>query len=128
MPKYYGQDCSVILQFFKCYETTKISPFMYDLYYPIKTHFSQKILFSCTAVTISSHRKCSIKKVLLKTFWNFTRKHLCWSLFLIKLQGWRFVNLLKKTSTQVFSCGIFENFKNTQFEEHLPTGKNASEK
>ena len=51
---------------------------------------------------------------------NFTRKHLCWSHFLIQLQAKRPVTLLKKTPTQVFSCEIFENFKNTCFEEHLP--------
>ena len=31
----------------------------------------------------SSHRSCSVQKRALK---NFTGKHLCWSLFLIKLQ------------------------------------------
>ena len=34
----------------------------------------------------SSQRKCSIKKAVLKYFAIFTGKHLCWSLFLIKLQ------------------------------------------
>ena len=28
----------------------------------------------------SSHRKCSVKKGVLKNFSNFTGKHLCWSL------------------------------------------------
>ena len=37
---------------------------------------------------------------------NFTGKHLCWSFSLIIMQG-------KETSAQVFSCGIFKNFKNT---------------
>ena len=36
----------------------------------------------------SSHRRCSVKKGVLKKFANFTGKHLCWSLFLIKLQAW----------------------------------------
>ena len=52
---------------------------------------------------------------------NFTRKQMCWSLILIKLQAWRPVSLLEKTPTQVFCCEIFENFKNTYFEEHLRT-------
>ena len=30
-------------------------------------------------------RRCSVKKVVLKNFADFTGKHLCWSLFLIKL-------------------------------------------
>ena len=29
----------------------------------------------------SSHRYCSVKKVFLKNFANFTGRHLCWSLF-----------------------------------------------
>ena len=34
----------------------------------------------------NTQRKCSIKKAVLKNFAIFTEKHLCWSLFLIKLQ------------------------------------------
>ena len=33
----------------------------------------------------SSHRRCSVKKDVLRNFKNFTGKHLCWSLSLIKL-------------------------------------------
>ena len=36
----------------------------------------------------SSHQRCSLKKGVLKNLANFTGKHLCWSLFLIKLQAW----------------------------------------
>ena len=49
------------------------------------------------------------KIVVLKNFANFTGKHLCWSLFLIKLQAHR----------QVFSCEICEICKNIFFKEHL---------
>ena len=36
----------------------------------------------------SSHRRCSVRKVVLRNFSEFTRKHLCQSLFfLIKLQA-----------------------------------------
>ena len=42
-------------------------------------------------------------------FKKAVRKHLCWSL------------LLKKTSTQFFSCKYCKTFKNTYFEEHLRT-------
>ena len=45
----------------------------------------------------SQEQRCSGKKGVLKTFVNFTGKHLCWSIFLIKLQD------------------------DTYFEEHLPT-------
>ena len=44
-------------------------------------------------------------------FANFTGKHLCWSLFLAKF----FTNFIKNTPTQVFSCEICKNFKNTFF-------------
>ena len=37
----------------------------------------------------SSHRRCSIYKDISKNFAIFTGKHLCWSLFLIKLQAFR---------------------------------------
>ena len=47
----------------------------------------------------SSHRKCSVKKVVLRNFAKFTGKHLCQRLFLIKLQvlGLRPATLLKKS-------------------------------
>ena len=35
----------------------------------------------------SSHQRYSVKIGELKNFVNFTRKHLCWSLFLTKLQA-----------------------------------------
>ena len=34
----------------------------------------------------NSYRGCSVKKVAFKNFANLTGKHLCWSLFLLKLQ------------------------------------------
>ena len=40
--------------------------------------------------------------------------------------GLKAVTLFKKTQTQVLSCEVFENFKNTYFEEHL--GTTASER
>ena len=47
---------------------------------------------------------------VLKKFVNFTGKHLCWSLFLIKF----LTNFIKDTPTQMFSCEILE-----KFQEHL---------
>ena len=58
----------------------------------------------------SSHRRCSVKKGVLKNFANFKGKHLCWSLFLIKLK--------RDCNTDTF-CEICEVFKNTYFEECL---------
>ena len=59
----------------------------------------------------SSHRRCSIKKGL-KNFARFTGRHLCWSLFLIKLQAW---------GPEVISGEYYDIWKNTYFEEHLRT-------
>ena len=61
----------------------------------------QKILLSNEDITdllglfTSNHRRCSVKKGVLKKFANFTGKHLSWSLFLIKLQAWA-CNFIKK--------------------------------
>ena len=60
-----------------------------------------------------------VKQGILKNFANFTRKTLCWSLFLIKLEFCGPATLLKKTPTQVFSCKISKPFKDNDFEEHL---------
>ena len=38
----------------------------------------------CNKISRSSHRRCSVKKGVLKNFAKVTEKHLCWSLFLIK--------------------------------------------
>ena len=51
----------------------------------------------------SSYQRCFVKKNVLKNFVNLSEKHLCWSLFLIKLQALRPRNLFKKDSnTDVF--------------------------
>ena len=64
-------------------------------------------------------QRCSVKKGALK---NFTGKHLCWNILLLKLQALQALKLyLKKTPTHSFSCGICETFKNIYFVEHLQT-------
>ena len=51
----------------------------------------------------SSHSRCSFKKAVLNNFAIFTRKHLCWSLFLIKLLAFSSATLLKRgSSTDIF--------------------------
>ena len=51
----------------------------------------------------SSHRRCSVKKGVFKNLQKFTGKHLCCSLFLIKLQVFRPATLLNSDSdTDVF--------------------------
>ena len=51
----------------------------------------------------SSHLQIFYKTRVLKNFSKFTRKHLCWSLFLIKLRVGRHVTSLKRDS----STGVF---------------------
>ena len=59
------------------------------------------------------------KKAALKNSPIFTRKHLCWSLFLIKLQAWS--NFIKKRlQHRCFPVNIAK-LKNTYFEEHMGT-------
>ena len=67
----------------------------------------------------SNHRRCSVKKGVLRNFAKFTGKHLCQSLFFNQVAGGT-CNLIKKeTLAQVFSCEFCEIFKNTFFTEHV---------
>ena len=65
------------------------------------------------------HRRCSIKKAVFQGFAIFTVKHLCWSLFLMKVQALWAERI--ETPTQVFSCEYCEVSRNTYFEERLRT-------
>ena len=72
-----------------------------DVIFQIKDHLEELInSFSkiLQSVARNSHQRCSLKKGVLKNLANFTEKHLCWSLFLIKLQAFRPVTLFKKDS------------------------------
>ena len=60
----------------------------------------------------SSHWRCSVNKGVLQNFAKFTRKHLCWRLFLIK----------KESNTVVFLWTL------RNFEEHLFQRKTESDR
>ena len=66
-----------------------------------------------------SHQRWSVKKGVHKNFGNFTRKHLSWSLFLIKLQVFRPATLLKRNSNTGVLLWNLQIFKNVYFEEYL---------
>ena len=68
----------------------------------------------------SSRSQMFFKIVILKKFAELPRKHLCWSVFLIKKQAWRpaYLSKKKETTIQVFSCEYCEFFKSF-FTEHL---------
>ena len=63
----------------------------------------------------SSHLRCSIKKVVLKKFAIFTKRHLCQSHFSMKWQAWRPTILLKRDSNIGVFLWILRNFKKHQF-------------
>ena len=67
----------------------------------------------------SSHRRCSIKKIVLKNLAK--QENTCArACFLIKLQTSACNFIEKDTLGQVFSCEFFEIFKNTLFIQYPP--------
>ena len=69
--------------------------------------------FQCCMLYRSSHRRCSVRKGVVKNFAKFTGKHLCQSLFINKLQAKPFNFINKETQAQVFSCELCEISKNS---------------
>ena len=80
-----------------------------------KSSKSDELLQNKCSFIRSNHRRCSVKKGVLKNFSKFIGKHLCWSLFLNKITGWGLHFIKKETPTQVLSCEFCEIFKNTFF-------------
>ena len=64
---------------------------------------------------LSSHRRFSVKKGVLKNFAKFTGKHLCQSLFFNKVAGVRPATLLKKRLRHRGFSVNFANFLRTPF-------------
>ena len=62
-----------------------------------------------------------VQKQLLKKFAIFTGKHLCWCLFLIKLQASRLATLLKRDSNTCVFLWILQTLR-------TPTSKNICER
>ena len=80
-----------------------------------KIHKSRKFEF---VVDRSSHRRCSVKKGVLRNLAKFTGKHLCQRLFFNKVAGLRpkVCNFIKKESlAKVLSCEFCEISKETFF-------------
>ena len=61
----------------------------------------------------SSRSEVFYKKGVLRNFAKFSGKHLCQSLFLIKVAGLSCNFIKKETVAQVFSCEFCEFYKNT---------------
>ena len=81
------------------------------------SHLFIYFVFCISSDNISTHRRCSVKKRVLRNFAKFTGKHLCQSLFFNKVAG---------TVAQVFSCKFCEISKNKFFTEHLRTTTSAT--
>ena len=73
-----------------------------------------------------AHKMCSIKRSVLKNFAKFTGKHLCGSLFLIKLQTLRPRTLLKTESSAGVFCLFHEFLKSNYFVEPDATATSAA--
>ena len=61
---------------------------VYSFISALRDKFAGPVVFQ-DAFCRSSHRKCSVKKGVLKNLANFTGKHLCCSLFYNKVSGLR---------------------------------------
>ena len=64
----------------------------------------------------SSHRRCSVRKAVLRNFAKFTRKHLCQSLFFNKVLGWPATLLKRRLWNRCFSVN-FEKLLRTSFSQ-----------
>ena len=68
-----------------------------------KPEFRLSWLKLCSGEVVLCVKPFVLQKIVLKKFEKSKEKHLCWSLFLIKLQFWRSKTLLKRESnTDVF--------------------------
>ena len=67
----------------------------------------------------SSHRRCSVKKGVLRSFTKFAGKYVCQGLFLIKVQALACNIIKNQTLAKVFSCEFYEISNNAFFTEHL---------
>ena len=78
------------------------------------------IFYNSFFIDRSGHRRCSVRKDVLKKFTKFTEKQpVPEHLFLVKLQATACNFIKKETLAQVLSCEFCEFFKDTFFTEHL---------
>ena len=76
------------------------------------------ITLLCKICYRSSHRRCTLKKAVLKNFANFTGKHLCQSLFLNKVANLGPATLLKKGSGTGVLLRILRKSLRTLFQQN----------
>ena len=97
-----------IHQMFKGHFFNELSNTWSSIHEKVKKHWSWVEKKRC--LYRSSHRRCFLRKGVLRNFTNFTGKHPCQSLF-----------IKKESLAQVLSCEFCEISKNTFFTEHLWT-------
>ena len=69
----------------------------------------------------NSHRRCSVKKGVLRNLTKFTGKHLCQSLFFNRVAGAACNFIKKRFLHRCFPVNFAKIFKNTYFTKHLWT-------
>ena len=84
-----------------------------NMYAYLNLHFTWDDIYR------SCHRRCFVKKGVLRNFAKFTGKHMWQSLFFSKVAGRNFIK--KETLAQVFSCEFCKISKSTFSTEHLQT-------
>ena len=85
--------------------------YFHKIFYAKQFKVNFKVLNDTHTKTKSSQQRCSMKKAVLKNFAIFTGKHLCWSLFLIKLLAFRvFSNDVAKILKTPFLNKMCERF------------------
>ena len=62
----------------------------------------QQVKVTVAVHYFQKHQRCSVKRGVLEKLANFIGKHLCWSLFIIKLQAFGPSTLLKRNSNIYF--------------------------
>ena len=67
----------------------------------------------------SVKKQVFFKRGSLENFAIITGKHLCWGLFLMRLQAIKFATILKGDSSTGVSCGYSKFLRTTFFIEHL---------
>ena len=77
-------------------------------------------IFKKSTINRTSHRRCSIKKGVLKNFAKFIGKHLYQGFLCLSVPKYSSgLKLETRLPEQVLSCEFCESFKNTFFTEHL---------
>ena len=121
-----------IYYIYHIYTYIYIHIYIYIIYIYIYILFvvSKKIFFVGTILYITSS-KCrsrnseALKKIgLLKNFTKFTGKHLCWNLFLNKVQAWSTATLLKQKLRHRCFMWLFQNgvFRTATSEKQMNYG------